>query len=120
MPRHPHELSVVGSGTRITGRISGSGALRIEGLVVGDINVNGETELSEGSSVEGNLHGESLEIAGSLLGDARASGAIAVRSSAKIRGELRGAEISIEAGARVSVRLETEFELDFGTAQKRR
>jgi cytoskeletal protein CcmA (bactofilin family) len=120
MPRHPHELSVVGSGTRITGRVSGSGALRIEGQVVGDINVNGETELSEGASVEGNLHGESLDIAGSLLGDARASGAIAVRNSAKVRGELRGAEISIEAGARVSVRLETEFELDFGTAQKRR
>jgi len=120
MARHPHELSVVGSGTRITGRISGSGALRIEGVVKGDINVSGDTELSEGSSVEGNLQGESLDIAGSLLGDARASGAIAVRSSGKVRGELRGAQISIEAGARVSVRLETEFELDFGSAQKRR
>jgi cytoskeletal protein CcmA (bactofilin family) len=120
MPRHPHELSVVGTGTRITGRISGNGALRIEGTVKGDVNVNGDTEVAEGASVEGNLNGESLDIAGSLLGDARASGAIAVRSSALVRGELRGAEISIEAGARVSVRLETEFELDFGTAQKRR
>jgi cytoskeletal protein CcmA (bactofilin family) len=120
MPRHPHELSVVGSGTRITGRITGQGALRIEGAVKGDINVDGETELSEGASVEGNLSGQSLDIAGSLMGDARASGAIALRSSASVRGELRGAEISIEPGARVSVRLETEFELDFGTAQKRR
>jgi len=120
MPRPPHELSVIGSGTRITGRVSGSGALRIEGAVKGDINVNGDTELAEGASVEGNLSGESLEIAGNLLGDARASGAIAVRSSAKVRGELRCAEVSIEAGARVSVRLENEFELDFGTAQKRR
>jgi cytoskeletal protein CcmA (bactofilin family) len=120
MPRHPHELSVVGIGTRITGRISGNGRLRIEGAVKGDVNVNGDTEVVEGASVEGNLSGESLDIAGSLLGDARASGAIAVRSSARVHGELRGAEISIEAGARVSVRLETEFELDFGTAQKRR
>ncbi len=120
MPRSPHELSVVGPATRITGRISGSGALRIEGAVKGDVNVNGDTELAEGGSVEGNLSGESLDLAGSLLGDARAQGAIAVRSSAKVRGELRGAEVSIEAGARVSVRLETEFELDFGTAQKRR
>jgi cytoskeletal protein CcmA (bactofilin family) len=120
MPRHPHELSVVGSGTRITGRITGHGALRIEGAVKGDINVDGETELSEGASVEGNLSGQSLDIAGSLLGDARASGAIALRSSASVRGELRGAEISIEPGARVSVRLETEFEFEFGTTPKRR
>ena len=120
MPRHPHELSVVGPGTRVTGRISGNGALRIEGAVKGDVNLNGEAEVAEGGSVEGNLNGDSVDIAGSLLGDARASGAIAVRSSARVRGELRGAEVSIEAGARVSVRLDTEFELDFGTAQKRR
>jgi hypothetical protein len=31
-----------------------------------------------------------------------------------VRGELRAAEVSIEAGARVSIRLETEFELDLG------
>ena len=87
---------------------------------MGDVNLSGDAEVAEGASVEGNLNGESLDIAGNVLGDARASGAIAVRSSARVRGELRAAEISIEAGARVSVRLETEFELDFGTAHKRR
>ncbi|MES1178751.1 MAG: polymer-forming cytoskeletal protein [Myxococcales bacterium] len=120
MPRLSQEISVVGASTRVTGRISGSGALRIEGAVKGDVNVNGDAEIAEGGSVEGNLSGEALEISGSLLGDARASGAIAVRSAAQVRGELRGAEVSIEAGARVSVRLDTEFELDFGSAQRRR
>ena len=120
MPRHPHEISVVGPGTRITGRLSGSGGLCIEGSVTGDVNVNGDTEVAAGGSVEGNLHGVGLDIGGTLFGDARASGAIAVRSTAEVRGELSAAEISIEAGARVSVRLETEFELDFGNAQRRR
>ena len=64
MPRHPQEISVVGSSTRITGRISGNGALRIEGSVKGDVNVNGETEIAEGASVEGNLRGEGLDIGG--------------------------------------------------------
>jgi len=120
MPRHSQEISVVGASTRVTGRVSGTGALRIEGTVKGDINVNGDAEIAEGGSVEGNLSGEALDIGGSLLGDARASGTIAVRSGAKVRGELRGAEVSIEAGARVSVRLDTEFELDFGPTQRRR
>ena len=120
MTRHPQEISVVGRATRVTGRVSGSGALRIEGTVKGDVNVNGETEIAEGGSVEGNVHGEALDIAGTLQGDARASGAIAVRSSAEVRGELRAREISIEAGARVSVRLESEFELDFGPLPRRR
>jgi cytoskeletal protein CcmA (bactofilin family) len=120
MTRHPHEISVVGRATRVTGRVTGSGALRIEGTVKGDVNVNGDTEIAEGGSVEGNLHGEGLDIGGVLQGDARATNAIAVRSTAQVRGELRAAEISIEAGARVSVRLETEFELDFGPLPRRR
>ena len=120
MPRHPQEISVVGAATRVTGRISGAGALRIEGAVKGDVNVNGDIELAEGGSLEGNLQGEGLDIGGSLMGDAQARGAIAVRASASVRGELRGGEVSIEAGARVSVRLETDFELDFGGAARRR
>ena len=120
MPRQSQEISVVGASTRVTGRVSGTGTLRIEGIVKGDVNVNGDAEIAEGGSVEGNLSGEALEIGGSLLGDARASGAISVRGTAQVRGELRGAEVSIEAGARVSVRLDTEFELDFGLAQRRR
>ena len=51
MTRLPHEISVVGTSTRITGRISGTGGLRIEGTVKGDVNVNGDTELAEGASV---------------------------------------------------------------------
>lgn len=113
-------MSVVGAATRVTGRISGTGALRIEGAVKGDVNVQGDTELAEGGSLEGNLQGEGLDIGGSLLGDAHARGAIAVRATASVRGELRGSEVSIEAGARVSVRLDTDFELDFGGAARRR
>ncbi|HTA92802.1 MAG TPA: polymer-forming cytoskeletal protein [Polyangiaceae bacterium] len=120
MTRPQLGLSVLGPATRVTGRISGDGALRIEGLVKGDVNVRGEAEIAEGGSLEGNLSGEALDIGGTLLGDARAESVIAVRSGAQVRGELRAAEVSIEAGARISVRLETEFELDFGAAQRRR
>ena len=119
MPRHPHEISVVGPTTRVTGRVTGNGALRIEGSVKGDVNVNGDTEIAEAGSVEGNLRGEALDIGGTLLGDARANGAIALRSTARVRGELCAAEVSIEAGAHISVRLETEFELDLDGSQRR-
>jgi cytoskeletal protein CcmA (bactofilin family) len=120
MSRQPFGLSVLGPATRVTGRISGDGALRIEGAVKGDVNVRGDTEIAEGGRLEGNVQGQALDIGGTLLGDAKADGAIAVRSGAQVRGELRASEVSIEAGARVSVRLETEFELDFGAAPRRR
>ena len=63
------DASILGPATRVTGRVSGAGGLRVEG---------------------------------------------------QVRGELRGAEISIEPGSRVSVRLDTAFELDLGPLPKRR
>ncbi len=119
MARVITEGSVLGPSTRVTGRLSGEGALRIEGNVKGDVSVSGPAEVAEGASVEGNLHAESLEVSGQLLGDAVTRGPIAVRAGAVVRGELRASEISIEPGSRVSVRLDTQIELDLGAARRR-
>jgi len=119
MMRHSSEGSVLGPSTRVTGRISGEGALRVEGRVKGDISVSGAAEIAEGGNIEGNVHAESLEIGGSLLGDVVTRGPIAVRASAVVRGDLRGSEISIEPGSRISVRLDTQVELDLGAPRRR-
>jgi len=119
MMRHSSEGSVLGPSTRITGRISGEGAIRVEGGLKGDISVSGPAEIAEGANIEGSVHAESLEIAGSLIGDAVTRGPIAVRAGALVRGDLRGSEISIEPGSRVSVRLDTQVELDLGAPRRR-
>jgi len=119
MARLSTEGSVLGPSTRLTGRLSGEGGLRVEGAVKGDVSVSGPAEIAEGASVEGNLQAESLEVSGSLLGDAVTRGPIAVRAGAVVRGELRASEISIEPGSRVSVRLDTQLELDLGAARRR-
>lgn len=116
MPRPSSDISVLGPATRVTGRVSGDGALRVEGTLRGDIQISGDAEIASGGNVEGNVTAASLDISGTLLGDAVASGSVSIRSGAVVRGDLRGSEISIEPGSRVSVRLATEFELDLGSA----
>jgi len=120
MVRHSTDISILGPSTRVIGRVNGEGALRVEGNVRGDIQVSGSAEIAEGGSVEGNVSTETLDVAGSLLGDAVVNGPVFIRGGAVVRGELRGTEISIEPGSRVSVRLDTDFELDFEPAAKRR
>jgi cytoskeletal protein CcmA (bactofilin family) len=119
MVRHSSDGSVLGPSTRVVGRVSGEGALRIEGGLKGDVSISGPAEIAEGASVDGNVHAESLEISGSLVGDAVTQGPIAVRAGAVVRGELRASEISIEPGSRVSVRLDTQIELDLGAPRRR-
>ncbi len=119
MARSNPESSVLGPSTRVTGRISGDGALRVEGTLKGDLSITGPAEIAEGASVEGNVRAETLELMGSLIGDVVAAGPIAVRAGSLVRGELRASEVSIEPGSRVSVRLDTQFELDLGAPRRR-
>jgi cytoskeletal protein CcmA (bactofilin family) len=116
MARGNSDLSVIGSSTKVTGRVSGDGGLRVEGTVKGDVAVNGPLEVAEGATVDGNVRAESLDLSGSLTGDVNAQGPVVVRSGAAVRGELKGSQVAIEPGSRVSVRLECEFELDLGAA----
>lgn len=119
MPSRSSSASILGPSTRVTGQVSGEGALRVEGQVRGDVSVTGDAEIAQGGSVEGNVTAASVDVGGTLLGDVHSSGPVAIRSSAVVRGELRGSEISIEPGSRVSVRLDTEFELDLGSPRRR-
>ena len=96
MPRLSSDVSVLGPATRVTGRVSGDGGLRVEGKLRGDIQISGDAEIAAGGNVEGNVAAASLDISGTLLGDVVASGAVAIRSGAVVRGDLRGSEISID------------------------
>jgi cytoskeletal protein CcmA (bactofilin family) len=119
MVRHSTELSVLGTGSKVTGRVSGEGNLRIEGAVRGEVQIVGDAELSPGANLERNVQAAAGDVSGTLIGDVNARGPIAIRSGAVVRGELKGSEVSIEPGARVSVRLDTEIELDLGAAKRR-
>jgi cytoskeletal protein CcmA (bactofilin family) len=119
MARHTSETSVLGPATRVTGRVTGSGGLSIEGTIQGDVSVTGPALVAAGAKVDGNIEAESLEVDGAVTGDVTTSGPIAVRSGALIRGELKGSEVSIELGSRVSVRLTTQFDLDLGPQARR-
>jgi cytoskeletal protein CcmA (bactofilin family) len=107
------ELSVLGPTTRITGRITGKGGLRIDGKVKGDVSITGPCVLSEGASVEGDFAAESLDLGGDIEGNVTTEGGIVVRQNARLRGEVKSAGVAIEPGAKVSVRLNTPFEIEF-------
>jgi cytoskeletal protein CcmA (bactofilin family) len=114
MARFNPQMSVLGPGTRVTGRVTGNGGLSIQGTLKGDLIITGPAEISVGASLNGDVEAQTLDIAGSLIGDAAIQGPIAVREGALVRGDLRGTEVTIDPGARVSVHLDTPFELDLG------
>jgi cytoskeletal protein CcmA (bactofilin family) len=74
--------------------------------------VGGPIEVIESATIEGDVSGETLDLGGSLVGNVNTVGAVVVRAGALLRGEVKGAEVAIEPGSRVSIRLDTPFELN--------
>ncbi len=87
--------AVIGRSTRVRGRVSGDGDLRIEGSVEGDVALRG-----------------TLTISGELEGEIRAEGGtVHLEAGARVRGDVHGEGMSMDEGAEYVGRLNAEFDL---------
>ncbi len=103
--------AVIGASTRVRGRVSGDGDLRLEGTVEGDISLSGELTIADGAKATSNVEARAVTIGGELEGDVRAQGLVRIESGARVRGDILGELVAIDDGAELNGRLLAEFEL---------
>ena len=101
--RGANTLSYIGAEVAITGNISGSGDIHLDGSVDGDVSCN-MLILGSGGRVRGNVVAERATLGGSVDGTVNAA-ALTVEKSARIAGDLSYDMISIENGAQVDGRM---------------
>jgi cytoskeletal protein CcmA (bactofilin family) len=96
-------LSYIGAEVTVTGNISGSGDIHLDGSVDGDVGCN-TLILGSGGRVRGNIMAEKVTLGGSVDGTVSAA-SLTVEKSARIAGDLSYDMISIENGAQVDGRM---------------
>ena len=96
-------LSYIGAEVTVTGNISGSGDIHLDGRVEGDVGCN-TLILGAGGQVRGNIVAEKATLGGTVDGTVSAA-SLTVEKSARIAGDLSYDLISIENGAQVDGRM---------------
>lgn len=101
------DVTVIGQGSKVTGRITGEGSLEILGHVEGEVEVTGEVTVGDEGLVGSNVAARRIVVRGAVRGDLSASESIALAAGARVVGDLRAPRITVTAGALIRGNVQT-------------
>jgi cytoskeletal protein CcmA (bactofilin family) len=114
MSESRERAGVIGAGLVVMGRLRGEGDMRVEGVLEGEIDLDGDVSLGATSNVVAPVRGRSVEIEGELVGRVTAERDLTVRSGGRVRGDVRAARLAIDDGAVIDGMLDMAFDLGPG------
>jgi cytoskeletal protein CcmA (bactofilin family) len=107
----PHEIgSLIGASTTVTGDVSFSGGLRVDGIVRGAVRCSegekgGVLVISEHGSVEGEVRASHIVVAGRINGPVHAAELIELQPKARVQGDVQYRALEMHHGAVVEGRM---------------
>lgn len=107
MAAHQATTTVVGNGTFIRGRITGSGDLEVAGRIEGEIACSGDVVIETSGLVAANISARSVRVRGAVKGDLTAEDAIFLEAGARVVGDLKAPRIAIAQGGLVRGHVQT-------------
>lgn len=93
-------IIIISEGAKIGGNINGSGILKINGEVIGDIKSKNEVSIGREGRVEANIKTKDATIDGHFIGEMKASGHVSITSTGRFEGILiqENSSLSISKG----------------------
>jgi cytoskeletal protein CcmA (bactofilin family) len=92
--------SIVGQGTRMSGRVDLNGMLRIDGEFNGEVRARGQVLIGRTGRTESTVHAGTVIVAGVVRGDVVASELVELRSTATMIGTICTPRLIVEEGGR--------------------
>jgi cytoskeletal protein CcmA (bactofilin family) len=95
------DVTVIGRGANVVGRVSGAVDLEIHGRVEGDVAVEGDVTVEAQGLVAANVSGRRVVVRGAIKGDVSGEDAVRLEEGARVLGDIRAPRVAITRGARV-------------------
>ncbi|WP_053235291.1 bactofilin family protein [Sandaracinus amylolyticus] len=103
---------VIGPQLVVRGRLDGKGDLRVEGVLEGELDLEGDVAVGPDGTLVGPLRARSIEVAGEVHGDVLAGDTVAIRAGGRVQGDVRARRIAIDDGAALHGGIEMDFDLE--------
>ena len=93
------ELSLIGTGTVVQGKVMTEGSIRIDGTMVGDVVAKANAAIGSSGILEGNLSAKNISLAGKVKGTVTAGEKLILESRSVLRGDIRASKLVVDEGA---------------------
>jgi cytoskeletal protein CcmA (bactofilin family) len=93
------ELSLIGAGTVVEGKIRTDGSVRVDGRLVGDLVAKANAAVGINGVVEGTVTARNISLAGKVNGTVTASEKLILESKSVMRGDIRASRLVVDEGA---------------------
>lgn len=104
----PPLLTYLSQKTEFEGVIHAEGMLRVDGVIHGTVEVNGDLEISASGLVEGpEVRAKNIAVQGVLKAKVLATGKLTLSRTARLEGDVVAGALEIEAGAYYTGYIET-------------
>ena len=94
------DITIISQGVRLEGKITSGGSIRVDGIIQGDINSQGNVTVGEQGEVNGQINATSVAVGGKVVGSVSAKEKLIMESKADLKGDIFTKILVVEAGAR--------------------
>ena len=102
--------TIIGEGFVFKGELQGASAIRIEGKIIGNVNVEGGIVLGEKGIIEGNVITRSAIIYGTIKGNIKTA-QLEIKRTGFVNGDITTDTLEIELGAQYNGKLDMKREI---------
>ncbi len=81
--------SLIGENIKIIGRVEGNGNIRVDGMVEGDIDYNGNIVVGETGKIHGDVSAGEISLAGTIRGNISSSSKMTILPTGKLIGNIQ-------------------------------
>ena len=99
--------TIIGQGTRLAARVSGSGDVEVQGHLEGELTISGEARIEATGTVAADVRARRIVVRGAVKGDLTADESIHLEDGARVVGDLRAPRVAIAPGGLVRGYVET-------------
>ncbi|HVB08830.1 MAG TPA: polymer-forming cytoskeletal protein [Bacillota bacterium] len=90
---------MVGSQTEFQGKVAGSGSIRIDGRLQGEVDVEGDAYVGQDGVVIADVRARDIVIAGEVRGNVHAAGRLELLPTSRLFGDIHAVRLAIADGA---------------------